>query len=97
MENPQYAIDLDTTAGCDASLTWYRDIGEGVFTRLIDRNTTIPTKKSQVFLIAADDQTQVQIKVRELVRDKLLGHFNLHGLPRTQESTSGRGGHLTVV
>ncbi|KAG0271772.1 Stress-70 protein, mitochondrial [Linnemannia exigua] len=58
----------------------------GVFTRLINRNTTIPTKKSQVFSTAADGQTQVQIKVfqgeRELVRDnKLLGDFNLHGLP----------------
>ncbi|KAF9435955.1 Stress-70 protein, mitochondrial [Entomortierella beljakovae] len=58
----------------------------GVFTRLINRNTTIPTKKSQVFSTAADGQTQVQIKVfqgeRELVRDnKLLGDFNLTGLP----------------
>ncbi|KAF9937329.1 Stress-70 protein, mitochondrial [Mortierella alpina] len=58
----------------------------GVFTRLINRNTTIPTKKSQVFSTAADGQTQVQIRVfqgeRELVRDnKLLGDFNLHGLP----------------
>ncbi|KAF9984144.1 Stress-70 protein, mitochondrial [Modicella reniformis] len=58
----------------------------GVFTRLINRNTTIPTKRSQVFSTAADGQTQVQIKVfqgeRELVRDnKLLGDFNLHGLP----------------
>lgn len=58
----------------------------GVFTRLINRNTTIPTKKSQVFSTAADGQTQVQISVfqgeRELVRDnKLLGTFNLVGLP----------------
>ncbi|KAI9208707.1 heat shock protein 70 family [Polychytrium aggregatum] len=58
----------------------------GVFTRLISRNTTIPTKKSQVFSTAADGQTQVEIKVfqgeRELVRDnKLLGQFNLVGLP----------------
>ncbi|KAF9935457.1 Stress-70 protein, mitochondrial [Linnemannia zychae] len=58
----------------------------GVFTRLINRNTTIPTKKSQVFSTAADGQTQVQIKVyqgeRELVKDnKLLGDFNLFGLP----------------
>jgi len=57
----------------------------GVFTRLINRNTTIPTKKSQVFSTAADGQTQVQVRVfqgeRELVRDnKLLGDFNLHGL-----------------
>ena len=58
----------------------------GVFTRLINRNTTIPTKKSQVFSTAADFQTAVEIKVyqgeRELVRDnKLLGNFQLVGLP----------------
>ncbi|KAJ2443039.1 hypothetical protein GGF42_006768, partial [Coemansia sp. RSA 2424] len=58
----------------------------GVFTRLINRNTTIPTKKSQVFSTAADGQTAVEIKVfqgeRELVRDnKLLGNFQLTGLP----------------
>lgn len=58
----------------------------GVFTRLINRNTTIPTKKSQVFSTAADGQTQVQISVyqgeRELVRDnKQLGTFNLTGIP----------------
>ncbi|KAI9219732.1 heat shock protein Hsp70-9 [Blastocladiella britannica] len=58
----------------------------GVFTRLINRNTTIPTKKSQVFSTAADGQTQVEIRVfqgeRELVRDnKLLGNFQLSGLP----------------
>ncbi|KAG2173405.1 hypothetical protein INT44_008757 [Umbelopsis vinacea] len=58
----------------------------GVFTRLINRNTTIPTKKSQVFSTAADGQNAVDIKVyqgeRELVRDnKLLGNFQLVGLP----------------
>ena len=58
----------------------------GVFTRLINRNTTIPTKKSQIFSTAADGQTAVEIKVfqgeRELVRDnKLLGNFQLSGLP----------------
>lgn len=54
----------------------------GVFTRLINRNTTIPTKKSQVFSTASDGQTQVDVKVfqgeRELVRDnKLLADFQL--------------------
>jgi len=57
----------------------------GVFTKLINRNTTIPTKKSQVFSTAADGQTQVEIKVmqgeREMARDnKLLGQFSLVGL-----------------
>ncbi len=58
----------------------------GVFTRLIDRNTTIPTKKSQVFSTAEDGQTAVTIRVhqgeREMARDnKLLGQFDLIGIP----------------
>ncbi|XP_065169830.1 heat shock 70 kDa protein cognate 5 [Atheta coriaria] len=58
----------------------------GVFTRLIGRNTTIPTKKSQVFSTAADGQTQVEIKVhqgeREMATDnKQLGQFTLVGIP----------------
>jgi molecular chaperone DnaK len=58
----------------------------GVFTRLIPRNTTIPTKKNQVFSTAADGQTQVQIKVlqgeREMAADnKILGEFDLVGIP----------------
>ncbi|MBR28009.1 MAG: molecular chaperone DnaK [Rhodobacteraceae bacterium] len=57
----------------------------GVFTRLIDRNTTIPTKKSQVFSTADDNQTAVTINVfqgeREMARDnKSLGQFNLEGI-----------------
>ncbi|MBV8868501.1 MAG: molecular chaperone DnaK, partial [Acetobacteraceae bacterium] len=58
----------------------------GVFTRLIDRNTTIPTKKSQVFSTADDGQTAVTIKVyqgeREMAADnKALGQFDLVGIP----------------
>ncbi|KAG7241977.1 hypothetical protein INR49_024733 [Caranx melampygus] len=58
----------------------------GVFTKLINRNTTIPTKKSQVFSTAADGQTQVEIKVcqgeREMAADnKVLGQFTLVGIP----------------
>merc|ERR1712194_781223 len=58
----------------------------GVFTRLIPRNTTIPTKKAQVFSTAADNQTQVGIKClqgeREMASDnKLLGQFDLSDIP----------------
>ncbi|MFL5208027.1 MAG: molecular chaperone DnaK, partial [Microvirga sp.] len=58
----------------------------GVFTRLIDRNTTIPTKKSQVFSTAEDGQQAVTIRVfqgkREMAQDnKLLGQFDLVGIP----------------
>jgi molecular chaperone DnaK len=58
----------------------------GVFTKIIDRNTTIPTKKSQVFSTAADSQTQVEVHVlqgeREMAQyNKTLGKFSLDGIP----------------
>ena len=58
----------------------------GVFTKLIERNTTVPTKKSQIFSTAADSQTAVTIRVfqgeREMANDnKLLGQFDLVGIP----------------
>ncbi|OAN80086.1 molecular chaperone DnaK [Jannaschia sp. EhC01] len=58
----------------------------GVFTRLIDRNTTIPTKKSQIFSTADDNQSAVTLRVfqgeREMAADnKILGQFNLEGIP----------------
>src|SRR5882724_9189642 len=73
----------------DAGLT-AAEIGEvvlvGVFTRIIDRNTTIPTKKSQVFSTAEDNQNAVTIRVfqgeREMAADnKVLGQFDLMGIP----------------
>lgn len=64
----------------------------GVFTALIDRNTTIPTRKSQVFSTAEDAQTAVTIKVfqgeRQIaVHNKLLGEFNLEGIPSAPRGT----------
>ncbi len=58
----------------------------GVFTRLIDRNTTIPTRKSQIFSTAADNQTSVEVHVlqgeREMAGDnRTLGRFHLDGIP----------------
>ena len=75
----------DVLLGCDAVVPGHRDPG-GVFTRLIDRNTTIPTRKSQTFSTAEDNQTAVTIRVfqgeREMASDnKILGQFDLVGIP----------------
>ena len=58
----------------------------GVFTHMIDRNTTIPTKKTQIFSTAADGQSQVRVRVAQGEREmfqynKLLGEFDLDGIP----------------
>ena len=58
----------------------------GVFTKLIERNTTIPTKKSQIFSTAADSQTSVDVHVLQGEREmaaynKTLGRFQLTGIP----------------
>ena len=58
----------------------------GVFTKLIERNTTIPTRKSEIFSTAADNQTSVEVHVlqgeREMARDnRTLGKFHLVGIP----------------
>jgi molecular chaperone DnaK len=63
----------------------------GVFTKLIDRNTTIPTKKSEVFSTAADNQTSVEVNVlqgeREMSKDnRTLGRFHLVGIPPAPRS-----------
>jgi len=64
----------------------------GVFTRLIDRNTTIPTKKSEVFSTAEDNQSQVEIHVLQGEREmasfnRTLGRFNLTGIPSAPSGT----------
>ena len=71
----------------------------GVFTKLIEKNTTIPTRKSQVFSTAQDNQTAVTIRVfqgeREMAADnKLLGQFDLIGIPPAPRGTAAGRGHL---
>jgi molecular chaperone DnaK len=79
------SLPLSGDGHCIDEFTGIETLG-GIMTKLISRNTTIPTKKSQVFSTAADGQTAIEVKIfqgeRELVRDnKLLGNFNLVGIP----------------
>ena len=71
----------------------------GVMTKIIERNTTIPTRKSQIFTTAEDNQTSVEIHVlqgeRELARDnRTLGRFHLIGLPPAPQGHAAGGGHV---
>lgn len=80
-DNPQNVVLLDVTP-----LSLGIETLGGIFTRIIEKNTTIPTKKSQVFSTAADNQTTVSIRVfqgeREMAADnKILGQFDLTGIP----------------
>src|SRR5690606_28982278 len=73
-------------------LTLAIETAGGVATAMIDRNTTIPTKKSQIFSTYADQQTAVDIKVlqgeRPMAKDnKLLGNFRLDGIPPAARGT----------
>ncbi|KAF6171429.1 hypothetical protein GIB67_009570 [Kingdonia uniflora] len=75
-----------SSLGCQ-SLSLAIEIFGGIFTRLISGNTTIPTKKSQIFSAAADNQTQVDVRglrgEREMASDnKFLGKSNLMGIPQ---------------
>ena len=75
----------DTVPRCHPALPWHRDPG-GVFTKIIERNTTIPTSKKQIFSTAADNQTSVEIHVlqgeRPMAADNVtLGRFHLDGIP----------------
>jgi molecular chaperone DnaK len=84
--DPAKSVNPDEAVAIGAAIQGAVLAGEVTDLRLINRNTTIPTKKSQVFSTAADFQSAVEIKVyqgeRELVRDnKLLGNFQLVGIP----------------
>uniref|UniRef100_A0A8C2MG85 HSPA9 n=1 Tax=Cricetulus griseus TaxID=10029 RepID=A0A8C2MG85_CRIGR len=83
---PSKAVNPDEAVAIGAAIQGGVLTLGGVFTKLINRNTTIPTKKSQVFCTAANGQTQAEIKVcqgeREMAGDnKLLGQFTLIGIP----------------
>ena len=84
-KDPDKGINPDECVAIGAAISLGIETYGGVFTKLIDRNTTIPTKKSQVFSTAADGQTSVEVHVlqgeREMAADnKTLGRFQLTGI-----------------
>jgi len=74
----------------------------GIMTKLISRNTTIPTKKLRIFSTAADGQTTTKVKIfqgeRELIHDnKLFSNFNLVGIPSAHKVCLKLRSHLTSM